>query len=138
MGLSTSLKNALLDAVFGGVAYTPETDIYIGLSSTTPTVTGTNVTEPSGGAYARVQKVNNPTNFPAASGAVKSNGTVITFPQATGTWVAGANLTHVVLYDASSGGNFLGYGALTVAKPVMNGDTASFAIAELDVTLADA
>ena len=138
MGLSTALKNAILDEVFGAVDYTAETDIYIGLSSTTPTVTGTNVTEPSGGSYARVQKTNNATNWPSASGGAKSNGTAITFPTATGDWVSGADLTHVVLYNAASSGTFLGYGALTTPKPVLNGDTASYAIGELDITLVDA
>jgi hypothetical protein len=138
MGLATSLKTALLDLVFSGTAYTPEATIYIGLSSTTPTVTGGNVTEPSGGDYARVAKTNNGTNWGPAVDDTTSNATAITFPTASATWLAGADLTHVVLYDADVAGTFLGYGALTVAKPVISGDTASFGVNALDIVLQDA
>jgi hypothetical protein len=78
---------------------------------------------------------NNSTNFPAASGGAKSNGTAITFPQATANWAGGADLTHVVLFDAATAGNPIMYGALTTPKPVLNGDTASFAVGDLDFTL---
>ena len=44
--LSDALVHELLDAVFGGGTYTPEATIYVGLSTTTPTNTGTE--EPKG------------------------------------------------------------------------------------------
>lgn len=121
-------------SAFGALASRPT--IYVGLSSTTPTETGTNVTEPSGSGYARVTTA--PADWNAATSADPSlidNLNAITFPTASGNWVASANLTHFVLYDAATVGNFLGFGALTVAKPVLSGDTASFATGALDVTL---
>jgi hypothetical protein len=119
---------------FGALATAPA--IYIGLSSTTPAEDGTGVTEPSTGAYARVLVA--AANWAAATLADPSlldNSAAITFPTATADWVAAANLTYMVAYDAATVGNFLGAGVLTVAKPVLNGDTASFAIGALDWTL---
>jgi hypothetical protein len=132
MPFSVFLANKLLDVSTGKTAYTPPT-VYVGLSSTTPVVAGTSVTEPSTGAYARVATSGATWNA-AASGST-SNASSITFPTATADWAAGSNMTHFVLYDASTAGNFLGFGALTTAKAILNGDTASFAAAALTATL---
>lgn len=132
MPASTYLANHLLDHQVGKTAYTSPT-VYVGLSSTTPAVAGTGVTEPTGGSYARVT-TSAATWATAASGST-SNAAAITFPTATADWAAGSNLTYGVLYDAASGGNMLGYGALAVAKNVLNGDTASIAIGNLTITL---
>lgn len=140
MSFSQRTAQALLNSLFGKTsnfgALASAPTIYVGLSSTTPTETGTNVTEPSGGSYARVQTAaadwNAATN---ADPSVVDNANAVTFPQATADWVAGANLTHFVLYDASSSGNFIGSGALGSPKPVLNGDQASFPAGSLDATL---
>lgn len=121
--MSDTVINAVLDQLFGGVAYTPPATLYVGLSTSTPNNDGTNVTEPSGNAYARVASTNNTTNWPAAAGRSKSNGTAITFPTATGAW---GTVTHFVLYDAATGGGFYAWGALAVAKVIASGDTPSF------------
>jgi hypothetical protein len=135
MSFSNFLESEVLDHVFGAAAYTAPATLYFGLSSTTPAEDGTNVTEPSSGSYARVAVTNNATNFPAATGGAKANGTAITWPQASGDWLAGADLTYVVVYDASTSGNLLAFGALSVAKPVLSGDTASIGVGDFDVTL---
>lgn len=132
MPASTYLANKLLDHQVGKTSYTMPT-VYVALSSSTPAVGGTGVTEPSAGSYARVT-TSAATWATAASGST-SNAAAITFPTATADWVSGSNLTYGVLYDASTGGNMLGYGALTVAKNVLNGDTASIAIGSLTITL---
>lgn len=126
------LANKLLDHQLGKTSYTMPT-VYVGLSSTTPALAGTGATEPSGGSYARVTTSGATWNA-AASGSV-TNATVITFPLATADWVSAANLTYGILYDASSAGNMLGYGVLSVAKNVLNGDTPSIAIGALTVTI---
>jgi hypothetical protein len=74
---------------------------------------------------------------PGTAPATKSNTAVKTFPTATADWVAGVNLTHFGLFDASTAGNLLAWGALGTAKPVLNGDTASFAAAALVLKLGD-
>lgn len=131
-GFTDFLENELLDHVFGNAAYSAPATLYVGLSTSTITDAGGNITEPGSGSYARVSVTNNATNFPAASGGAKANGTAITFPQATASW---GTVTDFFIADASSGGNILAYGALTASKTIDSGDTASFAIGELDITL---
>lgn len=119
---------------FGALATAPT--FYVALSSTTPTTTGTNVTEPSGSGYARVATSAATWNTAtSADPSVVSNSATITFPTASGNWVSSANLTYFVLYDALTSGNCLGFGALTTPKPVLSGDTASFASGALETTL---
>lgn len=128
--LADAKTHELLDKEFGAVDYTPAATHYIALSTTLPTNTGTNVTEPSGNAYARVAVTNNATNWPAASGRNKSNGTVIQFPTASGSW---GTITHFAIYTASSGGTFVGWGALTSSQAVTTGGTPDFQPGDLDI-----
>jgi hypothetical protein len=132
MPFSDSLEADILNGLFTDPAWTPPATLYIGLSSTTPADDGSNFTEPSTGAYARVSTA--AADWGAASGTapvVKSNTAVKTFPTATATWLAGVNLTWFGLFAAASGGTPIATGQLTVAKPVMNGDTPSFAAGQL-------
>ena len=126
------LENEILDHVFGGADYSRPATLYVGLSTTTITDAGGNITEPAGGSYARVAITNNDTNFPAASGGAKSNGTAISFPEATGPW---GTITDFFISDADSAGNILCYGALDESKTVASGETISFAVGALDITL---
>lgn len=126
------LENKILDHIFGGGDFTRPATVYIGLSTTTVTDAGGNITEPSGNGYARVAVTNNATNFPAASGGSKSNGTTVAFPQASGNWIT---VTDFFISDASSSGNILGYGALSASKTVGVNDTASFAPGALTMSI---
>jgi hypothetical protein len=86
----------------------------------------------SGNDYARVTLTNNATNWPAASGGAKANGTAITFPQASGgNW---GTVTHFAIHDHATLDQILYWGAVTPNKAVNDGDTASFAVGDLDVT----
>jgi hypothetical protein len=137
-GLTDTYEQKLLDHLFTDPAWTPPATLYLALSSTTPTEAGGNVTEPSGGAYARVATT--AADWSAASGtapATKTNTATFTFPTATADWLAGANLTHFVLYDASTSGNVIAWGAFTTAKPVLNGDTPSFAASAITFQAGD-
>lgn len=88
---------------------------YLGLSTTAPNTAGGNVTEPSGGSYARVEL----TNLSQPSDGEVSNTEMITFPESTESW---GTVTHFVVYDAASGGNLLCFGALP-AQRVVESDT---------------
>ncbi len=134
MPFSETIANEIIDHFTGRGTWTAPTTIYIGLSSTTPTVTGTNVTEPSGGAYAREEVPS--TAWVIAATSLTSNNAEEAFPVATADWLSAANLTDLVMYDAVTAGTFLAWKALTVAKPVTNGDTAKFAIGDIDIVLA--
>jgi hypothetical protein len=132
MPFSTFLNNKLIDVSTGKTSYTPPT-VYVALSSTTPAVAGTGVTEPSGGSYARV--TTSGATWNAAASSTTTNASAITFPTASADWASGSNMTHFVFYDAASAGNMLGFGSLTTAKAILNGDTASFAPSALSITL---
>lgn len=132
-GKGTYLANKILDYLVSGVAFTQPTNVYVALYTVAPTASGGG-TEATGGSYARVTVACNTTNFPSASGGVKSNGTAITFPTATADWSTAANMVAATLMDASTSGNELYFGALTASKPVLNGDTASFAIGQFQIT----
>lgn len=132
MPASTAQANKVLEAQVGKTAFGTQV-AYVALSSTTPSIAGTGVTEPSGGSYARVA-TSGATWGTAAAGSI-TNAAAITFPTATADWAAGANMTHGVLYDAITGGTMIGFGSLAVAKNVLNGDTASIAISGLTITI---
>lgn len=131
---SDTTANAFLNHFFGKSTYTPPANIFVGLSSTKPTDAGGNVTEPSGGGYARVQT--SPADWNLADGRLVDNASAIEFPLATAPWLAGTNLGFFPLFDAASGGTFLGWGTLGEAKPIGSGDTARFAAGDLTVLFA--
>jgi len=137
-GFTDSVETAMLDHFMTDPAYTPPTTWYMGMSSTTPTDAGGNVTEPSGGNYARVGTV--AADWSAASGtapAVKTNTAVLTFGTASADWVAAANLTYFTMHTLVTAGAVGVFGAMATAKPVLNGDTASFAASSLTLQLGD-
>src|SRR3989304_5914505 len=71
---SDFLENELLDHVLGNAAYAAPATVYFGLYSVGPSDVGGG-TELTGSGYARIAVTNNATNYPAASGGAKSNGT---------------------------------------------------------------
>jgi len=125
--LSDFLENKLLDHVLGATSYTAPGTIYTALFTAAPSDTGGG-TEVTGGSYARVGKTNNGTNFPAASGGSKSNGTDIDFGTATANW---GTVTHVGIFDAASAGNLLFWGALTTTRTVNTNDSFKFLATKL-------
>ena len=124
------LENELLDHVFMKGAYTPPTNIFVALSTADPTDDGSAIAEPAGGSYARKSTAG--ADWDAAVSGALDNANAITFIEATGLW---GSITHFALFDALSGGNMLAHSALTTAKTIDNGDTASFAAGDLDVSL---
>jgi len=130
---SDFLELELLDQVFSAAAYTAPVTLYVGLSTADPADDASGIAEPAGGDYARVAVTNNDTNWPAASGGAKANGTAITFATATASWGV---CTHFFISDALTEGNMLAHADLTASKTIDSGDTASFAIGDLDITLA--
>lgn len=124
--------NRLLDRNFGGTAYTPPTTFYFGLSTTTPQIDSTGVTEPSGGAYARVSLVNDKTNWGNASNASLTNSAAVTFVESTASW---GTVTYVVLYDALTSGNLWWFDVLTPSRTVASATTVLFAIGAITVSM---
>jgi len=127
---SDFLELELLDHVLGNAAYSAPATVYIALYTAAPTDAGGG-TEVSGGSYARAAVTNNATNFPAASGGAKANGTEIAFATATADW---GTVVAFGIFDALTVGNLLYWGDLTASKAVSSGDTAKFAVGDLDIT----
>lgn len=125
MSFSNYLENKVLDHVFGGVAYTAPTTLYVGLFTSDPGETGSG-TEVSGGSYARQ------TIAFTVTGSQASNTAAVEFPTATASW---GTITFAAIYDALSGGNLLAYGALTTSKTIDNGDVFRIPTGDFDIDL---
>jgi len=138
---SDYVENKLIDWMLRGQAFTPPATVYVALFTSAPADAGGG-TEVSGGSYARVaitcslanwagtQAAGSTTASTGTSGTT-SNNNPITFPAPTADW---GLVTHFAIMDASSGGNELIYGALTVPKTINNGDSAPvFQAANLSV-----
>lgn len=131
---SDYLEAAVKNEVLGAVAFGAPANVFFGLWGAAASISdashGGTAGEVSGGSYDRVTKTNNTTNFATVTTGNKVNTTAITFPTATANWNASANINQVGVLDGNaktSGDNLLLWGDLTVPKPVLNGDTASFA-----------
>lgn len=129
-----TIANRVLDLLLGSSHDTtamPAT-VYVALITTAPTnANGASIVEVSGGSYARVAVTNNDTNWPAATGRAKSNGTTIAFPASTASW---GTVVGFALYDAASAGNFLAYGALSSSQAIGSGVTPQFLAGAFTVT----
>ncbi len=130
MPKSNYLDNALLNLALGATAWAAPATVYVALFTAGPDATGAG-TEVTGGGYARVAVANNTTQWPTTTTETKSNGTEIDFPQASADW---GTVVSVALFDAATGGNMLYFGTLTLAKPVMNLDTARFLAGDITLT----
>lgn len=150
---SNYLENKLLDHVlrYSTAPYTGVGTVYCALfSGTAATVktaleSGTNSTSGAGnwgfyeinnGNYSR-QSIT--FGNAAASGSISSTATV-TFPVATAdynnTATSGSTVTCLAIMDASTAGNVLFYGELTVSKQVSSGDQFTISSGNLTVQLA--
>lgn len=128
---SDYLENALLDHVLGGPDYVRPSDVYVALFTAAPTDAGGG-TEVSGGSYARLAITNDATNFPAASGGTKSNGTVFAFATPTGDW---GTVVSCAVFDDPTAGNLLYHGPLNPEKTILSGQPARFAVGTMQFVM---
>jgi len=126
MSFSNFLELEVLDHVFRNSAYTAPSTIYVALFTSAPNDAGGG-TEVSGNGYARQSMA-----FSAASSGSISNSGSVEFPTATGSQ---GTITHVGLFDASSSGNLLAYGALSASKTVDSGDVFRFNASSVTISL---
>jgi hypothetical protein len=127
---SDFLEGKVLDHLYGATIYTPPATWYVAVFTTAPTDSGGG-TEVTGGSYARVAVTNNTTNFPAASGGSKSNGTQVNYVTPTADW---GIIVAFALFDAVTGGNMGPWGAVSPSKTVQNGDPTYFPAGSLTFT----
>lgn len=121
-GFSSTKAAALLDSLLNATAHTGPATIYAKLHIGAP---GASAANNAAGNTTR-QAV----SFGAASGGAISNDVAVS-------WTSVPNAedyTHVSLWDASTGGNFLISGTIT-ANAVSIGDTFTIPIGDMDITL---
>lgn len=133
---SNYLENKVLDHVLRNTAYTQPGALYVALFNNTSGNAATNLEagtltdEVSTSATAYGRKT---ATFGAASSGSATTSGDITFDVATASW---GTVTHAAVMDASTAGNVLFYGALTVSKTVTTGDTFKISSGQLTITLA--
>lgn len=127
--LSDHAEALLLDWLMTNGSATRPTAWYVALYTAAPSDSGGG-TEVSGNGYSR-QAV----TFAAATspGGTTSNTGDISFTASGGNW---GTITHIGIFDASSGGNLLWHGVMTASKIVNDGDTLEFSTGNIDLTIA--
>jgi hypothetical protein len=127
------LSQTILNYIFNGSAFSQPTNIYIALFSVTPSVSSVG-TEATGSAYARitVSVAGSNTNWAVISSSTTTvtSQAIFAFAAATGDWSSASNQVAAGICKSLAGAlstDLWYWGALTEAKPVLNGDTASFA-----------
>ena len=142
-GKSNYFSEKLRNEILGAVAFAAPANIYFGIWTTAAgtnmsAYTGATAGEVSGGSYDRVLKANTAGNFAAVVGmAPKLNATAITWVPATANWNAGAVLPQLGVLDGNAktaADNMLLWGDFTVAKSVLNGDTAQINVGAFSYT----
>jgi len=124
-------ENKLVDHVFRGQAFSAPASLFLGLLTAAPTDAGGG-TECTGGDYARAEVACSTTNWSGTQGAgttaassgtsgTISNNIAITFPLPTASW---GTVVAVGIYDASTAGNLIAWGAVSPSKTISNGDAA--------------
>lgn len=127
--LSDYLEKLLLDWSMTNGAATRPTAWFLALYTAAPSDSGGG-TEVTGGGYAR-QAIT--FGAPASPGGTTSNTAAVEF---TAVGAAYGAVTHIGIFDAETVGNLLWHGAMTTSRTINDGDTLSFAIGDVDLTLA--
>ena len=136
-GKYEAFSQNLLNFLFNGGTLSAPSTVYLALFSVTPSVSSTG-TEATGTSYARKSVTCNTTNFPTISGSTTtmSLNVATSFATAGGDWSSAANQVAAGVAISLAGSlstDLMYWGALTASKPVLNGDTASFAIGALTI-----
>jgi hypothetical protein len=127
MSFSNTFETRVLTWVFTSSSATRPTAWYMALFTSNPAddASGTEVST-SGTAYARQSAT-----F-TVSGDTASNSAAIEFPTATASF---GTVSHVGVFDASTGGNLIAYAALSTSKAIDTGDVFRIPSGDFDVTL---
>jgi hypothetical protein len=127
--LSDYAEKLLLDWMMTSGSATRPTAWYVALYTAAPSDSGGG-TEVSTGGYARQSVA-----FDAATspGGTTSNSADVSFTAVGGDY---GTVTHMGIFDASTGGNLLWHGVLSASKTVEDGDTITFSAGNIDLTMA--
>lgn len=133
MSLTLYGANYHLDRIYG--SEDPEY-VYIALMTAAPgyLTVGSQLAEPVGDAYARVQFKNDTDNWSGAADGHKGNREPIVFPKATGTW---GRLRYWAICDAATDGDIISWGKMT-PRLVVEGSVIKFGVDQLSINLISA
>src|SRR5271157_5297347 len=133
-GKYEGFSQSLLNKLFNATAWTIPTTLYLALYSVIPSVSTTG-TQATGGGYARLALLCNTGNWPLISGSTTTitSGATFTMNAATADWSSGANQVAAGLLGSSGGTDLYYWGSLSENKPILNGDTPSFASGQITV-----
>ena len=125
---SNYAEDKVLDHVLKNSAYNRPTNLYLALCTATVTDsnTGSTITEPSGGSYAR-EVVD---DYDVSAARATANSVQIDFTEATASW---GTVTYWAICDALTAGNMIAYGQLTAPKTITTGDNYRAEIGDLDL-----
>lgn len=137
---SNYLETNIIESTLRGAAFPIPSAVYVALFTADPTdanVTANEVTLTAWPAYMRqdaAQGGSISSGWTAPSNGQSSNAKSLTFPANNGT--NQVTITHIGLYDASTGGNLLYHAPLQSPKTLLVTDVLSFAIGSLAVVVA--
>lgn len=130
---SNYLEQKIIEAVLKNTSYAGGANTYVALMTAVADGEASSVTEVSGGSYAR-QAVSASGGWSAggqvSAGYEVNNASDIAFPVASADW---GTITHFAIYDASTSGNLLYYGALDASKAIATGDQFKFPAGTLKI-----
>jgi hypothetical protein len=140
MAITYAQAARILEFNFGGRTEVNISPLWIGLSKSTPTAYGGNITEPTGN-YGRISVDNTPSGnkWSTASLGILSNAGELSFIESTSEWAATSTpITHIFIADTEFGvgTSVLYFEALSANRPVPSNTTVYFSIGALTVTMA--
>lgn len=125
-------ENKVLDHITGKATFAAPAAVAVALYTAAPTDAGGGTEVTNANAYARVTTV--AANWTSAAAGSTSNAQVLTFPTPTGSW--GTVVAFALLDSATyAAGNFLAWAALTTSQAIGTGNSVTFAIGALVITL---
>lgn len=111
--MSNYLEGKVLDHTLAGLPFTPPAAHYVSLHTASPTDANTTTTEVAGGSYQRALA-----SFSPAAAGSSSNSNTLAFAG-----MPAVTVSHVAIYDTTTAGNLLYYGALAAPVAVTAGGT---------------
>lgn len=119
---SSYLRDKFVKLIANQQSFSAPSGLYLAIFSSDPTIDNTG-TEAAGGSYARQQL-----SFAAASNGTIQSNTTESFTMPAGTW------THWGIFDASTSGNLLYFGAFDIGITTAGGGTIPIASGDISIT----
>jgi hypothetical protein len=131
MSSTNYAKNKMQDYAFGSVSYTPPASYFLALSVNGISSSGSNMSEPVGASYARIEIPNSKLYFTNSFSGSLVNLSALTFPESSGSWGV---ITTIALMDASTSGSVWFYTDLGTPKTVQSNTVVSFSASAIVIS----